>query len=236
MQQPEPLYDKSITCPFCSFSYTTKKARSRFIRPIHTDTDFCTTYKHEAINPLYYTVAVCPQCGYSFTDQFSSLFPQDSVTNIQHKLADQWSFQNYSLERTRNESIKTVKLAIYTATLKNEKPIVLAGLYVRVVWLYREAENLFEEARFMRLAEQAYRKSYEEDDLTQTEMSPIRVLYIIGELNRRLGNAHEAIQFFSKVVDKRKTAIDPKIVDMARDQWYQTREDYKFETQPIQSG
>ncbi|MYL33755.1 DUF2225 domain-containing protein [Pontibacillus yanchengensis] len=236
MHQPDPLYDKSIACPFYSFSYTTKKARSRFIRPIHTDTDFCTTYKHEAINPLYYTVAVCPQCGYSFTDQFSSLFPQSSTTNIQHKIVDQWSFQNYSLERTRTESINTFKLAIYTANLKKEKPIVLAGLYIRLAWLYRETENHLEEARFMRLAEQGYRKSYEEDDLTHTEMTTIRVLYMIGEINRRLGNAHEAIQFFSKVVDKRKAAFDPKIVDMARDQWYKTREDYKSETQPMQSG
>lgn len=35
------LYDRTVTCLVCKQTYTTKKVRSRFIRPVQHDTDFC---------------------------------------------------------------------------------------------------------------------------------------------------------------------------------------------------
>lgn len=222
-----PLYDKHVQCPFCTHSFQTKKVRSRFTRPIHTDTDFCTMYKDEQNSPLLYVPIVCQQCGYTFTDQFSNLMSDQSREEISNRIAKRWTPQNYCKERTEVEALNAYKLAIYTAQLKKEKAIVLAGLYLRVVWLYRKRKEPQEEARFMRLALKMYKRAYEEDDLNYTDMNALRVLYLIGELNRRLGLNEEAIRYFSLVVQKKQLASDPKIITMARDAWFQIREDQK---------
>ncbi|QSS99416.1 DUF2225 domain-containing protein [Pontibacillus sp. ALD_SL1] len=222
-----PLYDKQSQCPFCAHTFTTKKVRSRFTRPIKTDTDFCTLYKHEQYSPLLYVPIVCPDCGYSYTDQFSTLLSEQSRNEITEKLVKRWTPQNYSEERTENNALNAYKLAIYTAQLKKEKAIVIAGLYLRVVWLYRKRKDALQEARFIRLAEEMYKKAYEEDDFFFTEMNALRVLYLIGELNRRLGRNEEAIKYFSLVVEKKQLAFDPKIINMARDGWFQLKDDQK---------
>jgi len=230
-----PIFNKKVDCPFCNNPFTTNKIRSRYTRPIHTDTDFCTTYKHEEYSPLLYTVTVCPQCGYAWTEQFSSVFSPEAKRSLQNKIADEWQPQDYTTERSVRDALKTYKLAVLSATLKQEKPVVIAGLHLRMVWLYRKLGKINEEKRFMRMAQQMYRKSYEEDNLIQSEITPLKVLYLVGELNRRLENYREAVQYFSMVIEKKDLAADPKMVEMARDQWYQTREEMKIDQYKVSS-
>ena len=223
-----PIFDKKVDCSFCNHSFTTSKVRSRYTRPTHTDTDFCTTYKQEQFSPLLYAVTVCPQCGYASTEQFSAVFSPEAKRSIQSKITDEWQPQDYTGERSVGDALKTYKFAILSSTLKQEKAVVIAGLYLRIVWLYRKLGNEEQEKRFMRMAQQFYKKAYEEDNLSQSEMAPLRVLYLVGELNRRLENYREAVRYFSMVIEKKDTAADPKMVEMARDQWHQTREDQKL--------
>lgn len=220
----DPIYDKTTQCLFCSYSFKTKKVRSRFTRPVHTETDFCTTYKQEEYSPLLYVVTVCKKCGFSFSDQFNPHFKPDVRKLIQKELVDRWTPQDYTKKRTLKEAINAYKLCIYSATLKQERPVVLAGLYLRLVWLYRKEGNKEQEQRFMRLCESMYKKAYRDDDLANSDMSTLKVLYLIGEINRRLDNYPEAIRYFSRVVERQGTDFDPKMVEMAREQWYEVRE------------
>ncbi|KIQ95042.1 hypothetical protein LH47_00875 [Anoxybacillus thermarum] len=219
------LYDRTVTCLVCKQTYTTKKVRSRFIRPIRHDTDFCSYYASEEANPLLYYVHVCPHCGFAATEEFSTYFPPRTLEAIQQNICANWRGKNYSGARTFAEAIDTYKLGIYSATLKKEKHITLAGLYMRLAWLYRANEKSEEERRFMRLALEQYIASYEADDFVHTHMSEVRLLYLIGELYRRLGKEKQAIIYFSRVIARKKETIEKGIVNMAYDRWQEIREE-----------
>src|SRR5690606_23174879 len=115
------------------------------------------------------------------------------------------------------------KLGILSATLKKEKHVVIAGLCLRLAWLFRMKNDEQEEKRFLSEALNQYKKSYERADYIATPMTDIRILYMIGELSRRVGNIDEAIRYFSLVIQHKDKESEQKIVEMAREQWYLIR-------------
>jgi uncharacterized protein len=224
MTQIEPLYDKKYHCEMCEQSFTTKKVRSRFVKVLRFDTDFAPIYADEFENPILYYVNVCPNCGYSFTDDFSTNFPPGAKQLIQDKICSQWSPHDYGDKRTIQEAMNTFKLAAYSSTLKKEKHIVSAGLYIRLAWLYRSLDNHGQEKRFLKLALKEYTESYSTGDYKGTQVSELRLMYLIGDLSRRLGQTQDAVRFFSKVIEKQRQSVEPQIIQLAKDRWQEMRE------------
>lgn len=112
--------------------------------------------------------------------------------------------------------------------MKNEKHIALGGLYLRLAWLFRtEKVNMQEEQRFLRLALEEYLQSYSVGDFSDTTFSEIKLLYLIGELSRRVGLAGQAILYFSRVIEKQRETIEKGIIQMAKDRWSEIREEKK---------
>ncbi|TXC91207.1 DUF2225 domain-containing protein [Metabacillus litoralis] len=219
------LYDRKVDCYSCKTSYTTKKVLSRYIRAHNHDTDFCSFYVTTKINPLLYYVHVCPSCGFSSTEESSNYFPPMTMEAIQEKISTNWNNKFYCDERSLETAINSYKLAIYCATIKKEKNIALAGLYLRLSWLYRTEEiNIAEEQRFIRLALEEYLKSYMNSDYSETHLSEVKLLYIIGELSRRVDNHVQATRYFSRVIEKQKDTVEKGIVQMAKDRWSEMRE------------
>lgn len=228
-----PLYDKKYACPACDHTFQTKKVRSSSQAMVKRDTDFCTYYKHQQFNPILYTVNVCPGCGYSFTDQFGQLLRPFVKKSIQEKLSSKWTSKDYGELRSIPEAIVTYKLAIYAAELKGELHSVKAGLYLRLAWLYRFQGNQEEQQRFLQMAVSEYEQSYIHSDYIKSdkEMSEVRMLYLIGELMRRVGKYDQSIKYFSKVIEQRKTTIETGIVSLAHDQWALARQEYREKKQ-----
>ncbi len=227
-KEPEYLYDRDVVCKICEKTYVTKKVRTRFIRVKHHDTDFCSFYTSTKINPLLYYVTVCPTCGFSASEECTDYFPPMSKDLIQQKICDNWTSKDYGQERTLDMAINSYKLAIYCAIIKKEKHIALGGLYLRLAWLYRtESVNLQEEQRFIRLALDEYLQSYTTGDFSDTSFSEIKLLYLIGDLSRRVGSEGQATRYFSRVIEKQKETIEKGIVQMAKDRWSEMREEKK---------
>lgn len=224
-----PLYDKSEECPACNHSFKTKKVRSRFIKLERTEEDFCPHYKDEEYSPLLYFVKVCPDCGYSYSEHFSPHFPPGALDTIKTYITSKWVPHDFSNERTVKQAIQTYKLAMYTAQLKQEKAIVLAGLQLRLAWIFRKNEQEEEESRFLELAMESLEEAYSEAYYHNTDLSEIRVLYLLGELNRKMKNFQKAVFYFSKVIDMKDSTLEKKMVEKAREQWYQTRDEQKAE-------
>ncbi|WP_226678791.1 DUF2225 domain-containing protein [Mesobacillus jeotgali] len=225
MTQIEPLYDKKYHCEMCEQSFTTKKVRSRFVKVLRFDTDFAPIYADGFENPNFYYVNVCPNCGYSFTDDFSTYFPPGGKQLIQDKICNQWAHLNYGDKRTIQEAMNTFKLAAYSSTLKKEKHIVSAGLYIRLAWLYRSLDNHEQEMRFLKLALKEYTESYSTGDYKGTQVSELRLMYLIGDLSRRIGQTQDAVRFFSKVIEKQRQSVEPQIIQLAKDRWQEMREE-----------
>ena len=225
----QPYYEKSVLCPLCETSFHTRKIRSRFSNPYKIDADFCPYFKDDRNNPLFYFVAVCPQCGYSSSEQFSSLFPLDSKKHIWEKVSSSWKNLNFCEERSAKQAIDSYKLAIFCGELKKEKHEVMAGLCLRLAWIYRKNGEQEQEKRFMQLAVQKYEEAYLKNESFSESMSEMKVLFIIGELHRRLDQPKEAMHNFSKVIKHQNKDFEMKLVKMAREQWMLMRDQKRVE-------
>ncbi|WP_088228510.1 DUF2225 domain-containing protein [Desulfosporosinus sp. FKB] len=215
----EAFYEKEVNCLCCGHSFSSLKVRSRSAVPYKIDSDFCPHYKEGTPNPHLYYVRVCPECGFAFSDDFSETFPSGTKEIIKAKISYEWRKHDLGQLRDTAKGIETLKLAIYSATLKKEKHSVLAGLCLRLAWIYRTENRQNDEQRFLQLALQEYEESYLYSDFNGTSMSELRVLFMIGELSRRLGQYTKAVSYFSKIIEHPKRNEEAKILNMARTQW-----------------
>lgn len=215
----EPLYRSKVKCPCCESGFETSRVRPSFRKVVRTDSDFCAYFKD--INPDYYVVRVCPYCGFSFTEHFSPQLSPKQKRAYLDSIGSKWQGgRDYSGERDAKMALETYKLALLSAQAVGEKDRVIAGLLHHIAWLHRYEGNEAEERRFLQYALEAYIRVYETE---REAISNARLMYLIGELNRRLGNYHEAVRWFSRVVN------DPDIMDAAmirasREQWQAIRQ------------
>ncbi|HZK84668.1 MAG TPA: DUF2225 domain-containing protein [Desulfosporosinus sp.] len=221
----DSFYEKKIECVLCSKSFTTLKVRSRFAISYKTDSDFCPHYRAGNYNPHFYFVNVCPECGFAFSEEFSDQFPKGTKEIISVQITEHWTKRNFGQVRDFQQAIESYKLAILAGSLKKEKNAVLAGLCLRLAWLYRAENKLEQEKRFMGMAMNAYEESFVLSDFAGTSMSELKVLFMIGELSRRLGQHQKAVSYFSKIVQHENAKDEQKMVKMAREQWRVTMEE-----------
>jgi uncharacterized protein (DUF2225 family) len=215
----EPLYKTNVRCIHCSQPFQSSRVRPSFKKGNHTDSDFCVHFKE--FNPEYYVVKVCPFCGFACTDNFSDKMTPAQKAIFHEKVASNWSMKDYSGERTWGEALSAYKLALLCAQIKQETDRVLSGLLHHIAWMYRYVEDENQERRFLQFALESYISVYEHEG---KDYNNAKLMYLLGELNRRLGNYNEAVKWFSRIIH------DPKIMDAAmihasREQWEATRED-----------
>ncbi|PWW02546.1 hypothetical protein DFQ01_109171 [Paenibacillus cellulosilyticus] len=209
----EPLYLTKVSCSCCDTSFMTSRVRPSFKRQYKTDSDFCGYYKE--INPEYYVVRICPECGFASTENSTSKLTEKQRSDYWERIGKHWSSRDYSGERTGQQALETYKLALLCAQVINESARVTASVLHHIAWLYRELNNQEQEARFLRFALEAYIQVYETEG---SSLNNARLMYLIGELNRRTGNANDAVRWFSRVVND-KRIVDSAMIKASRDQW-----------------
>ncbi|TWI56173.1 DUF2225 domain-containing protein [Halalkalibacter nanhaiisediminis] len=222
----QPLYDKEVCCLFCEMPFQTKRMRSRFVRVNKIHSDFYTEYKDASLNPVFYEVDVCPHCGFASTEMFNKYFPPGTKAIILEQF-QKWKTQDFGRERSVEDAIRTMKLGVLSAMLKKEKNIVIAGLCLRLAWMFRLLKDTEQERRFLEKALLQYEASYQQSDYLKTQMTDMRVLYLIGELSRRLEDEDNAIRYFSRVIQHENKSVERKLVEMAREQWHLIRDKEK---------
>ena len=227
LMEISPFYEKDIDCMQCKKSFPTLKVRSKFIKIAQTESDFQPIYADENVNALYYNVFVCQHCGFSFTEDFSKYFAPGVKEQLDQQVCAKWIPHNFKNERNVFDAIQAYKLAFLCATIKKEKYIITSGLALRLAWLYRSLKNTGQEMRFLKLARDHYMESFSTEDYASTQVSGVRVMYLIAELSRRLEDYENATRFFSRVIENQRTGGEGQLVAMAKEQWdllRQTRE------------
>lgn len=214
-----PLYEVKNTCMVCENAFNSPRVRPSFKKTINRDTDFCGYYKD--VNPEYYVVRVCPFCGFATTENFSDRITPRQKEIFYEKIGSQWKMKEYNGERTWEEALQTYKIALICAQVKDEKPRVIAGLLHHIAWLYREKGDKDQEDKFLEFALQAYIDVFEKE---QADVSNARLMYMMGELSRRLKKYNDAVKWFSRVIND-KRIMDGGMIKACREQWAQTRED-----------
>lgn len=223
MTDLDELYDKEVKCPVCNTIFTTKKVRVSKLKLIKRDEDFMPYYEEES--PLKYSIFLCPNCGYAAEeDKFKS------VTNrakeiITKEISSKWKRRSYGGIRTVEEAIETHKLAFYIGQLLGYSRIEMGLLSLNTAWLYRLSENKEEELRFLRLTKNYFEEAYYKDYLLDTSMDEIKLGYLLGEINRRIGDKKESLKWFSSVVSNPNINSNPTVKNLAMEQWKLVREE-----------
>lgn len=214
-----PLYQIKVTCMCCEQGFQTSRVRPSFKKSKGSDTDFCMHYKE--INPDYYVVRVCPFCGFSVTENFSERMTSKQKADYYERFGKNWSTREYGGERDWTSALQTFKLALLCAQIKGERDRIIAGLLHHIAWLYRDRKDKEQEDRFLQYALESYVRVFEGEE---ENMNNARLMYLVGELNRRLKKYGEAIRWFGRVINDKKI-LDAAMIRSCREQWVVTRED-----------
>jgi len=217
----EPLYQISVACIHCRREFQTSRVRPSFKKPVKTDTDFCLHFKDGNENPEFYVVRVCPHCGFASTDSFSQQLSARQRTHFEEKVSSSWQTRDFGGKRTLAEAMHVYKLALLTAQIIGERDRVVAGILHHIAWLYRYQGDQEGELRFLRYALEAYIRVFETEGL---EMNSARLMFLIGELHRRLKEYPQAVRWFSKVIND-KRIMDAGMIRACRDGWATVRDD-----------
>lgn len=212
----DALYSKKVKCPVCRNEFTTSKMRTTKIRVDKVDGDFMNHYKSE--NPVKYQVFVCPKCGYSATESnFNSIRPAEREI-ILKEVSARWKERDFSGARTEDDAIQCYMLALYCGQLIGLKNYDLGNISLKIAWFYRTKESA-EEMRFLQNALELFEQAFYKEDLLSLSTDEITLGYLIGELYRRLGRKKEAVSWFGKIVSNPFIKTNPRIENLAREQW-----------------
>lgn len=215
----DPLYQIKVNCICCELSFQTSRVRPSFKKAIKTDTDFCSYFK--TVNPDFYVVRVCPYCGFASTENFGERLTEKQKTAYYEKIGNQWKHRDYGGERGITEAMECYKLSLLTAQAIGEKDRVIAALLHHIAWLYRYEDKKEHENRFLEFALGAYIRVYQTE---RDSLSNARLMFLIGDLNRRLSDFHEAVRWFGRVINDKKI-VDAAMIRASREQWQNIREE-----------
>ncbi|GGD76809.1 DUF2225 domain-containing protein [Paenibacillus nasutitermitis] len=210
----EPLYLTSITCICCEAPYQTSRVRPSFKKASTRDSDFCSYFKN-GINPDFYVVRVCPKCGFASTENSAEQLSDAQKRLYYERIGRQWVLRDYGGSRTSEQAMECYKFALICAQVIGDKERVIAGILHHIAWLYRYEGQTEQELRFLRFAHGAYVHVYETES---DSLNNAKLMYLIGELHRRLGEPADAVRWFSRVVNDKKI-VDASMIRASREQW-----------------
>lgn len=214
------LYDVNVTCPVCSHAFKAQRVRKSALVPDGRDTDFYVRFR--GFDPTDYSVWQCPACGYANAE---STF--DDVNPAERHVLRNALQELQPLQVPRQRDLATVmalfERAVFAAEVRSSYSRA-AGLYLRMAWVHRREGNAAKEREYLEKAFDNYLEAYQNEPFPIGKMSELTVLYLLGELARRLGRYNEAVQYFSAVT---QTAdhTEPQIVNMAKEQWELARQE-----------
>lgn len=226
------LYDKQIVCPLCRNKFTTKKVRTRTLKMVKRDDDFCVIYKD--INPTYYHIFVCAECGYSSTEgEFSDLSKNDKEI-LEGSIRSKWKKRHFEGVRSFEEAEEIYKLAILIGQLLKKTRGYIGSLCLKLAWIYRQ-ENDKREQEFLQYALDFFEDAYQNERFPVSGLDEVELSYLIGELNRRLGKPQKSIHWFAKALDNPDIKKHRQIQLKARELWRVAREQYHAEKESVEN-
>jgi len=230
-EEKNPIWFKEVTCQVCGAKHKTPRVKPSFLKVKSIESDFHKIY--EFVNPIYYAITTCNECNYSARND-----DYDKVTLEYHKeiidlaLSIKNSKKNVIFKNEKNPPLEEVVnkhlLAIYFyKSFKPENPNIIAGLYMHLVWLYREAGNKEKEIEYIKYAIEYYIKTYEKGIYIPEKIGIPGIMYLIGELYRRIGNYPDAVQWFSRVVKDDMIDNYQNINNLTHEAWEKINEEKK---------
>ena len=210
------IYTVEKTCPICQETFEATKVRSK-LKAVRHDSDFNVVY--EQINPLYYAIWFCPKCGYAAQDTVFSEIYERHADKIKEFLKTCQINIDFPGTRSREQAILLFKLAIFYSDLIAAKDSRLGGLYLRLAWLYREAEDTKKEISALEKALEHYENAMTKENFPIGNMNEVTVEYIVAQLQYRTGKEEKAYSSLSRLLSRAQIKSEKRISELARDTW-----------------
>lgn len=206
------IFDKSVVCPVCDYHFKTKAVKSKSPRIQSKDSDFFIRYR--VANPYFYDVWICNSCGYAaMKSDFENLksFRKNLVlSNITLK----WKPRDYPDILNENLAIERYKLALLNAVLIRMPSSTKAMISLKISWMYRLLEDSVNEKSFLKQALEAFNAAYINEPFPIYGLQRDSLMYLLGDLNKRLGNNKEALDWYSRTIVNTNTTY--RIKELAR--------------------
>ena len=222
------LFDRKYNCPVCQKAFTSKQVKTSAIRAKERKKDFHTIFSGE--NPTFYGIICCPDCGYAkFENDFKQPLSLKQVEVVKATILKSWKTQDFTMERDLQSAIKVHLIALVNYNVLKERQAIIGKLLLRLAWFYEELGQEDENKKYLTLALNAFLKSYEQEKVDEEEEEKaLEVIYLIGELNRQIGNYKEAIRWYESVVRHEFAYKNRLIKGYAKEQWALAAEEYSL--------
>ena len=217
-----PLWKKKLTCPFCNQEFETLRLRQGAIRVKEKWTDFGSLY--ESNPPTHYAVTVCQHCLVAArNEEFEKLNAQYEPKLMEFSKRARAQPNKPDLfgddDLTVDEAIRRHDLAIACHKLRaHSEPGELAGLWLHIVWIHRANGNAEGERKALEQAVAAYQQFYEKGSKMPEKLGEPGVVYLIGELYRRLGDYRAARTYFARALSSKELGAFPNVEGLLREQ------------------
>jgi len=199
------LWVKVAKCPACGEEIALWNVRESSYRIAGRDTDFRTIYQGP-VDPMFYDVWVCQVCLYaSRRENFLELTPSEAerieaCQDERFKIARCGEFVGV---RSREAAVKSYLLSEICYKNRRTSYETIAGLHLRVAWLFRGFKDEKRDKAYLQKALENYMLSYEKERSMKGKLGEDGLVYLIGELNRRLERDEEALKYFGIVLRNR---------------------------------
>lgn len=192
------LFDKQITCPVCNAQFKAKTVKSKSPRIASRDSDFFIRYS--GINPYFYDVLICNSCGYAaMRGDFENLKTHKKQL-VFSNVTPKWKPREYPDILDEKLAIERYKLALLNAVLLDLPDSVKGMISLKISWIYRLLENDAQERTFLVQALDGLQDAYIKEIFPIYGLQRDAFMYLLGELNRRLGNHKDALLWYSKTI------------------------------------
>lgn len=218
----QPLWNKKLACPFCNGDFETTRLRPSALRVKEKWSDFGCLY--EGHNPYLYSITACPHCLVAARNEefekFNAGYEPKLMDFSKRARAQSPKPAIFQLgEASVEQAIKRHELAIACHKLRAHAEFgELAGLILHIVWIRRVNGDVEGERKAMEQAVDAYKQFFEKGNKLPEKLGEPGVLYLIGELLRRLGQYREARNYFGKALSSKELEAFPNIDSLVREQ------------------
>lgn len=208
------LYDKTVTCPICGNVFKAKAVKKSSYRILKQHSDFFYEYKN--INPYFYDVWLCNICGYAAMKTDFNKIRESQKQLVIDNISMKWHEKNYPEVYNVNIAIERFKISLLNYMAIDAKSSSKAMNCLKIAWMYRILGNSKLENSYIKNSIEEFDKAYFNEIFPIYGMSKFVMMYLIGELNRLVGNDKDALLWFGRVIGEANAP--QKLKNMIRDQ------------------
>jgi uncharacterized protein (DUF2225 family) len=206
------LFDKQVICPVCNSHFKSKTVKSKSPRVVSKDSDFFIRYS--VANPYFYDVLICNSCGYAAMRIDFEKLKIHKKELVFSNVTPKWKPREYPDILDEKLAIERYKLALLNALLLNLPDSTKSMISLKIAWMNRLLDNSTQETLFLKQALEGFNNAYINEIFPIYGLQRDSLMYLLGELSRKLGNYQDALLWFSRTIVS--TNSSHKVKEMAR--------------------